>query len=220
MKNANFSIKPMTRYYHISLNRWFIVVLYGIICVSVRFCDNSLLLLKMRFQVFRFASKSVQGFSSDRKMLMLLLSVLFHLPNRVSVFWNFSPRYLEKSSLYPWNPPHFLRNSDKSLLSLLKASAFLQIFFPKNLLFRQVLRASVFLNSKCLKASNNGTHVPSFINEFVALIRLSLWWLVGFYAGACGLGVACSEWWIVAAWSVGEINSYGEFIVCLAVWLR
>ena len=208
----------MTRYYHISLNSRFIVVLNGIICVSVRFCDNSLLLLKMRFQVFRFASKSVQRFSSDRKMLMSLLSVLFHLPNRVSVFWNFSPRYLEKSSLYPWNPPDFLRNSDKSLLSLLKASAFLQIFFPKTLLFRQVLRASVFLNSKCLKASNNGTHVYLLINEFVALI--SLWWLAGFYAGACGLGVACSEWWIVAAWSVGEINSYGEFIVFLAVWLR
>ena len=208
----------MTRYYHISLNSRFIVVLNGIICVSVRFCDNSLLLLKMRFQVFRFASKSVQRFSSDRKMLMSLLSVLFHLPNRVSVFWNFSPRYLEKSSLYPWNPPDFLRNSDKSLLSLLKASAFLQIFFPKTLLFRQVLRASVFLNSKCLKASNNGTHVYLLINEFVALI--SLWWLAGFYAGACGLGVACSEWWIVAAWSVGEIISYGEFIVFLAVWLR
>ena len=33
---------------------------------------------------------------------------------------------------------------------LFKASAFLQIFFPKNLLFRQVLKKSVFPNSKCL----------------------------------------------------------------------
>ena len=31
-----------------------------------------------------------------------------------------------------------------------KASAFLQILFPKNLLFRQNLRTSVFLDSKCL----------------------------------------------------------------------
>ena len=35
----------------------------------------------MRFQVFSFASKKVQGFSSDRKILMSLLSVLFHVQN-------------------------------------------------------------------------------------------------------------------------------------------
>ena len=34
----------------------------------------------MRFQVFPFASKKVQGFSSDKKMS--LLSVLFHLQNQ------------------------------------------------------------------------------------------------------------------------------------------
>ena len=58
----------------------------GIICFSVRFCDNSLLVLKMRFQVFSFASKKVQGFSSDMKILMSLLSVLFYLQN-VSQFF-------------------------------------------------------------------------------------------------------------------------------------
>ena len=58
----------------------------GINCVFVRFCDNSLLVLKMLFQVFSFTSKKVQGTSSDSKILMLLLSVLFHLQNRVSVF--------------------------------------------------------------------------------------------------------------------------------------
>ena len=62
------------------------VVLDGIICFSVRFCDNSLLVLKMRFQVNFFASKNVQGFSSDRKVLISLLSVLFHLQNFASVF--------------------------------------------------------------------------------------------------------------------------------------
>ena len=96
-----------------------LLLLNSIICFSVGFCDNSLLVLKMRFQVFSFANKKVQGFFSDRKILMSLLSVLFHLENCVSVFWNFNfwPRYLGKRSLCPWNQPHFLRNSDKSLLS-------------------------------------------------------------------------------------------------------
>ena len=79
----------MTKKHHISLNSQFNVVLNGIICFSVRFCDNSLLVLKMRFQVFSFASKKVQGFSSDRKISMSLLSVLFHQQNRLPVFWNF-----------------------------------------------------------------------------------------------------------------------------------
>ena len=73
--------------YH--LNRQLTVVLNSIICFSVRFCDNLLFVLKMHFQVFSFASKKAQGFSSDR-ILMSLLSVLFHLPNHVSVFWNFN----------------------------------------------------------------------------------------------------------------------------------
>ena len=42
----------------------------------------------MRFQVFSFASKKVQGFSSGRKILMSLLSVLFHLQKDVLLFWN------------------------------------------------------------------------------------------------------------------------------------
>ena len=96
-----------------------IITLDGIVCFSVRFCDNSLLRLKMRFQVFSFTSKKVQGFSSDRKILMSLLSVLFPLQNRVFIFWNFSfySRYLGKRSLCPWNQPHFLDNSDKNFLS-------------------------------------------------------------------------------------------------------
>ena len=81
-----FQSKQAMNKYHISLNSQFIVFLDGIICFSVRFYGNSLLVLKMRFQVFSFASKKVQGFSSDRKILVSLLSVLFHLRNRVSVF--------------------------------------------------------------------------------------------------------------------------------------
>ena len=70
---------------HISLKSQFTVVLNGIICFSVGFCDNSLLMLKMRFQIFSFASKKVQAFSSDMNILMLLLSVLFHLQNRATI---------------------------------------------------------------------------------------------------------------------------------------
>ena len=64
-----------------SLISQFIVVLNGIIFLPVRFCNNLLLVLKMRFLVFSFASKNVQGFSSDRNILMSLFSVLFHLQN-------------------------------------------------------------------------------------------------------------------------------------------
>ena len=71
--------------YCMSLNSQLIAVLDGIICFSEQVCDNSLLVLKMHFQAFSFASKKVQGISSDRKILMSL-SVLFHLQNHVSVF--------------------------------------------------------------------------------------------------------------------------------------
>ena len=81
-----FQSKQAMNKEHRILNSQFIVVLDDIICISTRICDNSLLVLKMRFQVFTFASKKVQGFSSDRKILMPLLSVLFHLQNHVSVF--------------------------------------------------------------------------------------------------------------------------------------
>ena len=45
--------------------------------------------------------------------------MLLHLQNYVSVFLNFIfwPIYLGKRSLCLWNKPHFLRNSNKSLLS-------------------------------------------------------------------------------------------------------
>ena len=84
------SKQPMTKKHYISLNSQFTVVLNIIVCFSVRFCENSLLMLKMRFQVFSFARKKVQGFSSDTKILMSLLLVLFHLQNCVSVFRNFN----------------------------------------------------------------------------------------------------------------------------------
>ena len=44
---------------HISLNSQFIVVLDSIICYSVKFWDNLVLVLKMHFQVLSFGSKVV-----------------------------------------------------------------------------------------------------------------------------------------------------------------
>ena len=52
---------------HKSLNNQFTVVLDNTISFSVRFCDNSLLALKPRFQVFPFASKNLQEFYEDIK---------------------------------------------------------------------------------------------------------------------------------------------------------
>ena len=57
---------------------------------------------------------------------------------------------------------------------LLKASEFLKKNFPRHLLFGQVLRTSVFLNSKCLITSNKRTHIPLFINQFVSLFELKM----------------------------------------------
>ena len=47
-------------------------------------------------------------------------------------------------------------------------------FFPKNLLFGQVLKMSVFLKSKCLKTSNKRTHIPLSINQIVSLIEVKM----------------------------------------------
>ena len=47
------------------------------------------IIVKNAFSGFYFSNKRVQGFSSDRKILMLFLSVLFHLQNGVSVISNF-----------------------------------------------------------------------------------------------------------------------------------
>ena len=100
------SKQPMTKLRHISLNSQFTVVLNRIICFSVRFCDNSLLVLKQGFQVFSFTSKMVQGFSSDRKILMSLLSVLFHLQNRISIFRNLNFEFEFSQDI--WGNVHYV----------------------------------------------------------------------------------------------------------------
>ena len=88
---------------------------------------------------------------------MSLLSLLFHLQNR-------APDNNAKINVFPNIPCTFL---------LLKAGTF-QIFFPRNLLFWQDLRTSVFLNSKRLKTSNKRTYIPLHIDQFVSLIELNM----------------------------------------------
>ena len=67
LKNDNYSIKTANDYIHISLNSQFTVNLNGIICFSVWLCDNLLLLLKMRFQVFFLQTKRYQSFLVTEK---------------------------------------------------------------------------------------------------------------------------------------------------------
>ena len=98
----------------------------------------------------------------------------FYLPNKTT--WKESEtRFCRWKTAEDINAKiHVLPNIPCTFL-LFKASAFLQIFFPRNLLFRQALRTSVFLNSKCLKTSNKRAHIPFFIiNQFVPLIELKM----------------------------------------------
>ena len=73
-----------------SLNSQFTVALNGIICFSARFCNDALLVLKMIFQVFYFASKNVQGFSKERKMLMFHCSFIYKTMSQFFEILNFS----------------------------------------------------------------------------------------------------------------------------------
>ena len=142
-----------------SLNSQFVFVLDGILCFSVQFCDNALLVLKIRFELFFFTNKKVQGFfQCNRKILMPLLSVLFYLQNHESVFWDFKfqPRYLGKRSLCPWNQPHFLSKSDKSLLS------------PEQNKLKEIWD-TVFLDERQLKTIVPNKRFPEYILCLFAL---------------------------------------------------
>ena len=62
-KKNNILLSPLLFNCNITLNRQFTFLVNRTICFSVRICDNSLLVLKMPFQVFSFSSKKVQGFA-------------------------------------------------------------------------------------------------------------------------------------------------------------
>ena len=111
-------------------------------------------------------------------------SLLFPKQNNLKEIWDTVLQTKDKNAedknakinVFPNIPCIFL---------LFKASAFLQIFFPRNLLFRQVLKTSVFFNSKYLKTSNNRTHIPLFINQFVPLIELKMQRLINYWTNTC-----------------------------------
>ena len=70
----------------ISLNSQFTAVLNGIICFSVRFCDNSLLCI---FRFFLSQAKRFKVFQWQQDINIVVISVLSST-TRVSVFWNFN----------------------------------------------------------------------------------------------------------------------------------
>ena len=98
---------------------------------------------------------------------------LFYLPSKTILKKSETWLCREKTAEDSNTKINFFPNIPCTFL-LFKASAFLQVFFLRNLLFRQVLRKSVFLNSKCLKISNKRTYIPSFINQFIYFIELRM----------------------------------------------
>ena len=86
--------------HHILLNIQFTVVLDGINCISVWFCNNSPLVLKMRFQLFSFWKKRYKVFPVTG----------------VSDFWNFNVE-----PIFLGNVRHIREINLLSLWNLIKA---------------------------------------------------------------------------------------------------
>ena len=139
----------------------------SIICFSVQFCDNSLLVLKTHFHVFSFAREKVQGFSSDRKIL-ILLSMLFHLQNRVSIFGNLI------FSQGIWGNVYYVPE-----INLISEGSLIKAFYLSNKISEK------FTFPTSLKASNKRTHIPLFINLFVSLIELKMQRLINYWTNRC-----------------------------------
>ena len=71
------SKQPVNRKHRESFNRQFTTVLNIIICFSVRFWDNSLLVLKMTFQVFLFRKqKRYKGFQWQEDINVVVTGAL------------------------------------------------------------------------------------------------------------------------------------------------
>ena len=154
LKSANFLIKITNEKAFPDIK--FTGVWDSVNCFSVWFCENYLLVLEIRFQVFYLTSKKIQGFSSDKKIL-LMQSLLFDPVEPCLSFFEisiFSWDFLGNWTSCVWNQLHFHTKSDKSfcrwkttkderfpqiyLISYLpfKASAFFQIFFPNKTSFK------------------------------------------------------------------------------------
>ena len=147
------------------------------------------IIIKNAFSSLFFRKQKLQGFSRDRKILMLFFECFFIYKtvsqiSEILIFnqdiWGSVHYVLEinlissgilirKTNSQAKQTKRNLRHGfvDEKQLNtimpnqtlpwiylvpflLFKATAFLQIFFPKDLLFRQVLRTLVFLSSKYL----------------------------------------------------------------------
>ena len=70
---------------------------------------------------------------------------------------------------------------------LFKASAFLQIFFPRKFTFPTSFENVSFSQ---LKLSNKRTKIPLLINQFVSLIELKIKRLINYWANTCKFKIA------------------------------
>ena len=136
LKSANFLIKTTNEKAFPDIK--FTGVLDSVNCFSVWFCENYLLVLEIRFQVFYLTSKKIQGFSSDKKIL-LMQSLLFDPVEpclsffEISIFsWDFLGSFCGRKTTKDERCPQIY------LISFLpfKASAFFQIFFLNKTSFK------------------------------------------------------------------------------------
>ena len=95
---------------------------------------------------------------------------VFYLPNK-TILKKSETRFFRRKTAEDNNAKINVFPSTPCTFLLFKARALLQIFFLKKILFRQVLRTSIFLNSKYLKTSNKRRNIPLFIKHFVSLIE-------------------------------------------------
>ena len=80
----------------------------------------SLLVLKIRFEVYPFTSENVHRFSISREIFHVVVISANSSTKPCLSFWNFNfqPRYLVKRSLFPWNQLYFLYAMTKTVYHL------------------------------------------------------------------------------------------------------
>ena len=98
----------MNKQHHISWNIQFAIVSDGVICFSVSF---AIIHGSVRI-VF-----SDLFFRNQKGNVVVVSALSFTKPCLSFLKFQFLAKILVKKAHCPWNQPHFLRNSDKSLLS-------------------------------------------------------------------------------------------------------
>ena len=124
------------------LHSQFTVVLHDILFFSVPSCNNLLLVLKMFFQIFSFASKKLKVIFSGRKMIIPQQLLLFHLQICVSNFKFFEILIFRQ---HIWGNIHYVHEINlNSSGTLIKA-----FYFPRKT--NQKKSETTFVNERQLK---------------------------------------------------------------------